>query len=273
MSLLQGLFFRALQRGGQLVRRLGLKIGRIETAETSNAGVTLQWRRDAANTTRGMVVAAEVQGKQTWFFVADNSDLIQGYHLRGKFYEAEELAEIGKRFTGGLFVDIGANVGNHSLYALRCLGADQVIAFEPNPAVNRVLEINFRLNGFSDRTAVHRIGLSDAPGRAVVKLPFANLGGGWLEADGGGDIEIGVGDTILADQPVRFIKIDVEGMELGVLGGLRETVRRHRPTLFVEVSDKNFIGFEAWCAENGYRAERSVSGYPGMANYFAHPLA
>jgi len=271
MGLPKALAVRALQRTDQLLRHMGLAVARMETPTARAAGLTLQWRRDPAHARRGIVVDAMIEGKRIWFFVEDNSDLIQRYHLKGKFYEAEELALLAPYFKGGLFVDIGSNVGNHSLYALNFLGAERVIAFEPNPMAYRVLEVNAQLNGFSDRLTIHRKGLSDAPGRAVVKLPFANIGGGWLESSDSGEIEIAVGDSILADEPVGFIKIDTEGMELGVLRGLTETVTRHRPPIFVEVMDKQIPEFEAWCASMQYRTEQTYKRYPENTNYLVVP--
>lgn len=271
MGLPRALAKRALQRGDQLLRRLGLAVGRIETPASRAAGLTFQWRNDPPNARRGIVVDARIEGKTAWFFVADNSDLIQRYHLQGKFYEAEELRLIAPHFKGGLFVDIGANVGNHSLYALGYLGAERVIAFEPNPMAWHVLEVNAQLNGHGERVTIHRLGLSDAAGRAEVKLPFANIGGGWLETSDKGAIEIVVGDTLLADEPVAFIKIDTEGMEMGVLRGLKATIARHRPTIFVEVLDTGIAEFEAWCAEAGYRTETTHKRYPANTNFLIVP--
>jgi len=271
MGLAKALAVRAVQRSDQLLRRMGLAIGRIETPTASAAGLTFQWRSDPANARRGIVVDSVVQGKRVWFFVEDNSDLIQRYHLQGKFYEAEELALLSPYFKGGLFVDIGSNVGNHSLYALSFLDAERVIAFEPNPMAYRVLEVNAQLNGFADRVTIHRKGVSDAAGRAVVKLPFANIGGGWLESSDAGEIEIIVGDTVLADEPVALIKIDTEGMELRVLRGLTETITRHRPVIFVEVLDTQIAEFEGWCAAMNYRAAETYKRYPENTNYLVVP--
>lgn len=271
MVTLRHLYQRSLQRGDWALRRFGLSLDRIETPTSGVAGFSLQWKRDPEHVTRGTVVDADIDGRKVWFFVEDNSDLIQRYHLRGRFYEAEELAMLAPYFSGGLFVDIGANVGNHSIYALVFLGAERVIAFEPNPMANRALEINLQINGFGDRATIHRVGLSDKPARAEVLLPYANIGGGWLEERENGALQIEVGDTILAGEPVSFIKIDTEGMEMGVLAGLRETVARCRPTIFVEVTDTHIPKFEAWCAAMGYRTEKTYKRYPENTNYLVVP--
>ncbi|MCW3848453.1 FkbM family methyltransferase [Sphingomonas sp. LB-2] len=262
---------RALQRGGELLQRAGLAVGRIETPGSRAAGLSLQWRRDPPEVTRGAVVETRAEGHKVRFFVADGSDVIQRHHLRGSFYEAEELALLAPYFKGGLFVDAGANVGNHSLYAMLVLGAERVIAFEPNPPALRVLDLNLALNGLSEKVTVHRVGLGDGPGRASIHLPHANLGGAWMVPGAEGAFEIVAGDTLLKDEPVAFLKIDTEGLEMQVLAGLRATIAAHRPAIFVEVEDRNIPAFEAFCREIGYRTEKTYKRYAVNTNFLMVP--
>lgn len=264
---------RSIQRLSWGLDRLGLFIRRIETPTSSAAGLTFQWKRDPHGNTRGVVIDRMIEGQRIWFFVHDDSDMIQGYHLRGIFYEAEELQLIAPYCKGGVFADIGSNVGNHAIYALKYLGFDKVIAFEPYPPAFRVLDTNMALNGLADRATLHPVGLADKPGRAKVHLPIANIGGAHFEASETGEFEIVTGDTILADQPVTFMKIDTEGMEMKVLAGLAETIARHRPTIFVEVEDVGIPAFQDWCAANGYRIEKSHKRYAVNTNFLILPDA
>jgi Met-10+ like-protein len=64
---------------------------------------------------------------------------------KGVFYEREELEIIATHFKGGTFVDIGANVGNHSIFAAKFLGASKVIAFEPNPTAYVIFKWQYRV--------------------------------------------------------------------------------------------------------------------------------
>lgn len=262
---------RLLQRAGQAIRGLGLQPGRIETPRSKWAGISLRWKPDPPEVTRGAVVEAVIHDVPVRFFVNDDSDMIQGYHLRGTFFEEDEILVFAPFFKGGLFVDIGANIGNHALYALKFLGADRVIAFEPNPVALRVLELNMILNGHERQVAIHRVGLSDREGRVALRLPFANIGGAWLEDSDAGELTIVPGDPILADEPVGFLKIDTEGHELRVLAGLRETIARHRPPMFVEVEDGNIPAFEALMAETGYRTEATFKRYAVNTNFLVVP--
>ena len=62
---------------------------------------------------------------------------------------------------------------------------------------------------------------------------------------------------------VDLIKVDVEGFELQVLAGLTQTLRRHRPTLMLELSDTARLGLRdaddfMALLPNGYRVEQIV---------------
>ena len=52
-------------------------------------------------------------------------------------------------------------------------------------------------------------------------------------------IKIVTGDKLFANKDFDFIKIDVEGMEIKVLNGMKALISRCRPTLFVEIDNDN----------------------------------
>jgi FkbM family methyltransferase len=140
---------------------------------------------------------------------------------------------------GGTAVDVGANQGFFA-YALADV-ADRVVAFEPNP--DYALFARVMLRG---RATVHRLALSDKPGRATFYVPVDHDGtvlhlAGSLKRTHGQfprnrayDVEVRTLDSFaLAD--VRFIKVDVEGSEREVLDGARATIARDRPGLLLEL--------------------------------------
>src|SRR5262245_15500277 len=140
---------------------------------------------------------------------------------------------------GGTAIDAGANQGVFA-YAFSRIVA-RVEAFEPNPDYAR-----FAQRMLGRRARVHQLALSDKAGRAEFVVPLADDGtvlhlGGTL-ADGAAaagksmrfDVELRTIDSF-AFEDVRAIKIDVEGSELAVLAGGRETIRRDRPPLIVEL--------------------------------------
>lgn len=224
----------------------------------------------------GVICSSEIDGRAVKFFVSNRVDHIQQHHLKGEFYEQKELMLIAEYFEkGGVFADIGANVGNHSLYVGLFLAPTAIIPFEPNPAVLPTLRINLLLNRLShiaDGTHID-VGLSDKSGYAKVIMPDTrNLGGAKLQsADDTGTIQLMQGDLALGDRKVDFIKIDVEGMEMRVLAGLAMTIKRCRPKLFIEVDNSNMAAFSEWVTNNEYCVVERFRRYVENENYMVIP--
>ena len=263
--------WRPYRWGGRVIklaRRMGVDIRPTLTREHRIAGARLSWREEESGVLRGAIVEGEVEGVPIKLFVENDFDVIQQVHRRGTLYEPEELAIIKGAWRGGTFLDVGANVGNHALYAALVLGADKVIACEPQEEAARILETNAALNRVADRIELHRVGLSDSTGNAGLQLQSNNLGATRLTVGAGG-IELVTGDTLVGAQPIGFIKIDTEGFELPVLRGLAGTIARDHPPLFVEVEMDNVTGFEQFCAEHGYTIEERFQRYETSVNCLA----
>jgi len=231
----------------------------------------------AALTVQGLdVTLCRIHGQNLQFATDNRRDPIQRSHRQGRFYEEQELALIKAVFPlGGSFVDIGANVGNHSLYVARFLSPAQVIPFEPNPKAYRLLLTNLGLNGVAGLCDLSHIGLglSDrSEGGYGMEWRDRNLGGAQMQP-GEGSLRVERGDDLLQGVRPDLIKIDVEGMEMQVLAGLDRTVAQARPWLFIEVDNANIGAFEAWAAERGYAVETTLRRYAANVNYLLNPGA
>lgn len=261
-----GKFFRPLRRW--LVRR-GLRTIMLKNpGESGFAGVAVSWREpDPARLLRCSLATVKKYGHSAHFLIHDEDDLIQRELANGRFYEPEELAMIEHHFDGGCFVDVGANVGNHAVYAGVVLGANRIVAVEPNPDIARLLRYNLALNHLAGCAEVHEIGLSDTDGKATLeRIAPHNIGASRLETGTGG-IRLGTGDAILNDEVPTFIKIDTEGFEVKVLKGLTETITAYRPVILVEVEDANLAAVEELLCTYGYTEAERFSRYRGLANY------
>jgi hypothetical protein len=75
------------------------------------------------------------------------------------------------------------------------------------------------------------------------------------------------GDDLFGDEEFDLIKIDVEGMEIEVLLGMKGVIERSRPKIFVEVIEANARAFEKLMKHWGYRISSNSEIYPGIANY------
>ncbi len=229
-----------------------------------------------AEHSRGLISKFSANGQDVSFFVVNEWDYIQAHHLKGKFYEQEELELIGRYFKGGVLVDVGANIGNHSIYALKFLGATRVIAFESNPAAARLLKVNLALNDVSDRVDHRLAGLSNTHGGAKLIAPSHKDLGSTRVSVGAADADCLVlpGDEALANErTIAMIKIDTEAMELQVLEGLTATLARHRPILFVEVDNANHPSFLEFVDAQGYEVAETYRRYAGNGNFLLVPRA
>lgn len=144
---------------------------------------------------------------------------------------------------GAVFLDIGANVGQHSLFMAR--HADRVHAFEPWSEARARLDRNLADNAITN-VSMHPFGLGDASGERQFFAPAsANLGTGSFVPDVNFNTAIGQlpvmrGDEAMAQlsiDRVDLIKIDTEGFEVKVLTGLTDTIARHRPVVVCELSE------------------------------------
>lgn len=250
--------------------------GIVATKVSNSAGETVSYtfRMTAAKADDAfpaIVTAKTIAGKKVYFYLENEADTIQSHHRRGEFYEPEELAIIAKNYKGGTFLDIGSNVGNHAIYAALFLGAPKVIAFEPVEDIARILRCNVALNDAAKVVHIEQCGLGEANSRATaVRENDFRVGSTHLDT-GEGDIVVKVGDEVVASEQVGFIKIDTEGMEMSVLRGLKETIRRDMPTMFIEVDNKNDSAFRDLLSSYGYRISDEFRRYPAMTNYVAVP--
>ncbi len=71
---------------------------------------------------------------------------------------------------------------------------------------------------------------------------------------------------------VDLLKIDVEGMEMSVLAGSRQLIRRWRPLIFIEIANRNTLALMDWLKAADYRVARIFTD-KGHANYLLAPEA
>ncbi len=137
---------------------------------------------------------------------------------------------------GDRIVDVGANIGNHSVAFAR-VGCE-VEAFEPNPTAYSLLVRNLEINGLSLRVKPYDLALGQIEGRGALSIPIAgNLGSGTIRPTRDGDVALTTLDaTVKGD--VRLIKIDAEGAEADVLRGASTTLQRCRPLVVAELRDR-----------------------------------
>jgi len=145
------------------------------------------------------------------------------------------------RMDAPVALDVGANIGNHSLvFSHYCR---RVYAFEPQLRSGIRLTDNIAMNELRN-VSLMDVALSDSEGVERLYIsPLANRGGSSLVASfahpGAASFEIPVriGDAVIAEQGIGrldLMKIDVEGFEANVIAGLERTIGRDLPLIFLE---------------------------------------
>ena len=142
-----------------------------------------------------------------------------------------------------VILDIGANIGNHSLFWATLLNAKTIHAFEPLQETYRMLVRNIEINELENVIIPHNIGLGDKSSSGEIAAQDANnIGGTSIKESGASNryaLKIERLDDIdLGETKIDFCKIDVEGYELKTLAGMKETLRKYKPVVFIEAFEE-----------------------------------
>ena len=145
---------------------------------------------------------------------------------------------------GGVFVDVGANLGVMSMNAADAVGpGGKVIAIEPNPKNADQFLRGVLVNGF-DNVVLHQIAASDSYG--VIFTTRASNGKFTPTSD---PMQIDnptqtmpLDDVLAREDRIDLIKLDIEGYEPLALRGLTRTLDRCKPRVLCEFNPISLIG-------------------------------
>jgi FkbM family methyltransferase len=185
---------------------------------------------------------------------------------------------------GDRCVDVGANVGVHTVRLARLVGADgEVIAIEPDPDLVQRTNRNLALNGVANvrvisAAASERAGQmrlfrpspTDTNRATASVLHHAHLTGSTTT------VPVVTVDDVCAGEAVSLIKIDVEGHEAAVVRGAADTIARSAPSVVFEYVPALLEDVVAqtpfgWLADSGYLmfrvrpARHSITGRVRLA--------
>lgn len=210
-------------------------------------------------------------GREVTFYDLAN-DSIQDQFAAGYWHELETLEFIRSLDVTGNYVDIGANIGGHSLFMALFCKAEKVFAFEPQTDLFEKLctnaTHNLALNLFARNVA-----LSDKSGIGVMySVNRGNRGGGMLKLQDlpwrdSWNCENAIFVARLDDLAlpnVKLMKVDVEGHEFQVLKGAERTLSTV-DHLVVEVWSKH-----AGCDVKPWIADRSADTVSYLASLGLH---
>ncbi|MBN9332101.1 FkbM family methyltransferase [Devosia sp.] len=158
-------------------------------------------------------------------------------------------------------VDVGAAIGQFSMFAAVCLPQARVEAFEPSRVNTETLQRNIERNGVEGRVVVHQMALSNRKETAR----FATAPKTWMSqlltpgSSDDADSELVAVDTLdavaeaMALDHIHLLKINVAGFEPQVLEGAMETLRAGQVDVMVLLLGLASLPLYAAIAELGYR--------------------
>lgn len=175
------------------------------------------------------------------------------------FENIGEIQNLLQFISGGTVLDVGANVGSHTINFARKAG--WVYSFEPHPhtymnlcanillhELNNVTPLNMALGSYNGETLIgdydiasEHYSMGGFVGYGTLKTPMRTI------------------DSLVYSQ-LSFIKIDTEGHEFEVLKGANVTLQRESPIVFVEVHSKELIEpIHGFMRERGYTGKEYIS--------------
>lgn len=173
------------------------------------------------------------------FYLPYVNDYIQSAIARtGNFYEIAMLEDIKGRISdNSIIIDVGANIGNHTVFFGKFCAPKHIYAFEPHNELFNILNTNVSINGLENIVSTFNVALGHSKGKGNLLIRNnSNLGMTQVIKDNKGPIVISTLDDILLNSEIRvdLLKIDVEGMALDVLKGAKYLIAKFRPIIYVE---------------------------------------
>lgn len=192
---------------------------------------------------------------------------------------------------GDTVIDVGANIGVHTLLAARCVGPRGTVhAIEASPTIFRLLQGSIAANGLGNVVARNLAVTEARQSVTIFRHDASNLGGSTIMADrAGGDEAAYVAEAVVEGMPLidavgeaafraaRLIKIDVEGAELAAVRGMLAHVEALRDdvVVIIECSPESLAasgldraGFLALMAGHGFEPQEIPNTYT-VADYLA----
>jgi len=191
--------------------------------------------------------------ENTVIFPLENDIIITGYKnefvmrsilVNKNYYEHSTLKSWFRYSVFKTVFDIGANMGNHTLFFASHSPDAEVFSFEPMPVNYRLLEANVRNNKLDNRVHLYNKAVGSQKGTVRMKIDVENNHGTAKiteeDSENMESVDVIVIDDL--DLPVPdFIKIDTEGYEIQVLYGMRKTLQQSDAFVWIEIDAENAL--------------------------------
>lgn len=199
---------------------------------------------------------------------SENDHIFKQIKQSNSFYELKLLNKVKSLNLNGTYVDVGANIGNHTLFFSQICNSKKVISIEMDKKIFDVLDTNVTENNSNEKVTLYNIGIGEKEKKVRTSSPDLNNIGMTKIIDENGDVLVKTLDNLLQNETdVSLIKIDVEGYELNVLNGAKNLINKNLPVIISELkTESEFIGFEKVMNSLGYYTDKI--NYASTPTYF-----
>ncbi|WP_310620127.1 FkbM family methyltransferase [Flexibacterium corallicola] len=181
-----------------------------------------------------------------------------------QFYERDLLNYIyHSAMPDWIFVDIGAHIGNHSIFFGSILGL-KGYAFEANSETFTTLKHNIEKNSLINRIEFYNksVGSKNGSGSIIKPKKEHNSGMSKFCETSQGEVTMVALDSLQLPK-LDLLKIDVEGFEMNCLLGATSTLVRTSPLLVLEIiQSDDFFEIRDWLQPYGYRPVKRFNYTP-----------
>ena len=172
----------------------------------------------------------------------------------GAIYEPALLEWVYAQNFSGLAYDVGANIGNHTLWFSEICEM-KVFAFEPVEHEKLITNVNLNWAGSRVRVFNYALGDTDTWAQEVGRCTLAVTNEGSIPVRRMDSFEVPEGESL------TLVKVDVEGMETAVIRGGMATIDQHRPVILTEEWEESTTrDIGKLLKPLGYVRERSFGG-------------
>jgi len=192
------------------------------------------------------IFSVPLNDEKIFFYLPVSGDLISRYIIVNKrFFEYEYLESIEKAIQNpSCILDVGANIGNHTIFFMKSWPDTRVYSFEPQTDVFRQQKRNLEINGLPTDGCINA-GIGNVTGHGKIVHDGRtenNIGATQIDYDDAGTIEMITLDCFISEKrigKVDLVKIDVEGFEPKVLEGMKKLIEEHNPLIWIEILPRN----------------------------------
>ncbi len=182
------------------------------------------------------LLKTKLENLDLWYL---NTDRVIGQRIALGKFEKFETALLEKQLNkNSICVDVGANIGYYTLLMARRV--KKVIAIEPDKKCFEILKKNVEKNGLKNVVLLN-MGASNKTEKKFLIRDKNNFGNSRINDKNGDIVFTDTLDNLLAnEQYISLIKIDTQGWEPQVIEGLKKTIERWHPTMFLEYTPREY---------------------------------